>query len=77
MSKNRKVDWFAFWMHFILGALFGALLGFAFWGKSSYASSPSLVPGAVFVGGGSLLLGLIAGCTRDQFWEGFRNIPRR
>jgi UDP-N-acetylmuramyl pentapeptide phosphotransferase/UDP-N-acetylglucosamine-1-phosphate transferase len=65
-----------FWVHFFCGALLGALCGFFVWGRSSYSSSASLMPGSVFVGGGALLLGLTAGIesdTGDHFWHSLRD----
>ena len=70
MTK-RKFDWLGFAVQFVFGAALGAVLGFRWWAKSSYALSTSAIPGVIFIGGGALVFGLIVGFLRDGFWRGF------
>jgi hypothetical protein len=67
----RGVDWLGFAVQFVCGAILGGVLGFYWWAKSSYALSTSTLPGVLFIGGGALLVGLIAACLRDDFWLSF------
>jgi hypothetical protein len=69
MEQPHKRDWFKFWVHFFVGALLGAFLGFRAWGRSSYAFSTSMLPGAAFIGGGALVVGLIAGLLSNTGWD--------
>ncbi len=72
MPEQRRRDWLKFWIHFFCGALLGAIAGFTAWGRSSYGESTSFLPAVVFVGGGAILVGLIAGAaadTGDHFWH--------
>ena len=73
MPEDKKVNWPAFWVQFFFGFLFGGIIGFMLWGRSQFNFSTSWIPGVVFIGGGALLFGLIAGCARDDFWESFRD----
>jgi hypothetical protein len=76
MQKPRERDRLKFWIHFFCGAFFGALSGFFAWARSSYVSTTSLMPGVVFLGGGALFLGLVAGAASengDNFWRSFRD----
>jgi hypothetical protein len=72
VKRSSKIDWFGFAAQFVFGAVLGAVLGFRWWAKSSYSMSPSLVPGILFMGGGAIVFGVIAGSLRDDFWRGFR-----
>jgi hypothetical protein len=67
----RRIDWLGFAVQFVCGTILGAALGFHWWAKSSYVLSTSVLPGILFVGGGGLIVGLIAGCLRDDFWRTF------
>lgn len=70
MSHKHPFDWSGFVVHFVFGAPFGAIVGFAMWGKSSFTESTSMTPGWFFIGGGALVCGLIAGFLGDRFWQG-------
>jgi hypothetical protein len=69
MNKERKRNWYKFWVHFFFGAMLGASFGLRVWSRSSYAASTSALPGVVFVGGGALLAGLVAGALADTGWD--------
>jgi hypothetical protein len=73
MSKDKKINWFGFCVQFFFGFIFGGILGLWFWSRSSYATSTSWIPGFLFIGGGAVLFGFIAGCARDDFWHSFRD----
>lgn len=69
MSSYKRFDWSGFFVHFVLGALVGAVLGFGFWVRSPEAASTSMTPGMFYIGGGALVGGLSAGLMGDRFWE--------
>ena len=69
MTPPPKRDWFKIWVHFFFGAIFGSVLGLKAWGRSTYASSPSMWTGVAFIGGGALLVGLIAGVMAESGWD--------
>ena len=69
MSEKPKVDWFAFWVHFVFGALLGAFVGLYCFIHSSYKDSIAWTPMLIFIGSGALSGGVIAGCRREDFWE--------
>lgn len=73
MNEKPKFDWVGFGVHFFFGAMVGAFVGFYFWGQSSYAESDSMFPGIVFIGGGALAIGLLAGCLQQLFWRDFQD----
>jgi hypothetical protein len=72
VKNTPKIDWLRFFIHFVFGAVIGGVFGFKCWAKSSYALSTSITPGILFVGGGAILFGFIAGCFRDDFWYSFK-----
>ena len=47
----------------------GACVGLYLWARSDWATSPSTTPGALFISGGAVLGGLVAGCRQDAFWS--------
>jgi hypothetical protein len=66
-SGAKKVDWFGFWVRFVCGAVFGALLGFGFVVRSYILTNrTTLVLGVM-----ALILGCAFGAARygDRFWE--------
>lgn len=68
-NPHVKFDWFAFLVQFPFGFLLGAAIGFYAWGRSEWATSASMMPGVLFIGGGGLLLGLGAGFHQEEFWN--------
>jgi len=72
VKDTRKIDWLGFAVQFVFGAVLGAVLGFHWWARSSYALSTSSIPGILFIGGGAVAFGVIAGCLRDDLWRSFR-----
>jgi len=80
MPEEQNRDWLKFAIHLFFGALLGAFVGFVAWGKSSYHSSTSMLPGVIFIGGGALLFGVAAGVAAhsgDHFWHSFGDWFRR
>ncbi|MGV3530887.1 MAG: hypothetical protein ACO1QR_00850 [Chthoniobacteraceae bacterium] len=76
MDEPRERDWLKFRVHFVCGAILGAFIGLKWWAHSDYASSTSWVPGVLFIGGGAILFGLIAGVASDRgdhFWHSWGN----
>ncbi len=76
MDDSRKRDWLKFWVHFVCGAILGAFLGLKGWAHSDYATSTSWIPSVLFIGGGAILLGLVAGVAADNgdhFWHSLGN----
>lgn len=73
MAKDGKIDWFAFWVHFFFGALLGGVVGLGVWSRPWFGLFSSGTAGLICIGGGASLGGLIAGCARDEFWEGLRD----
>ena len=67
---RRKFDWFGFWVHFVFGLIVGGLIGLYIWGRSDWRLSTSFIPGLCFIGGGSLIGGVVAGFCQEEFWEG-------
>ena len=65
-------SWTGFFVHFVFGAVLGGLLGTAVWGWA--LDGQSAMAGLLCIGGGALLLGLIAGFFGDRFWESFRGL---
>jgi hypothetical protein len=68
-GQPHKPDWFKFGVHFVFGALLGSFLGCRAWGRSDYAFSTSILPGFAFIGGGALVVGLIAGFLSHTGWD--------
>jgi hypothetical protein len=72
MPKNADRDWVGFWVHFVFGAILGAVIGLWVWGRPVFRLYDSSLAGFLCIGGGALLGGLLAGFGRDSFWESFR-----
>jgi len=70
MNEPQKFDWIEFWAHFFFGAIPGAVLGGASW--VWLAEDESWIVGLMLVGGGAVLVGLIAGAFTQRFWELFK-----
>jgi hypothetical protein len=68
MPDNHHFDWARFVVHFIFGALLGALAGFTTWflwfGREPY--------GWLVIAAPAVAIGLLAGFFGDRFWESFR-----
>lgn len=73
-DEKHNIDWLGFGVHFFFGALLGCVIGFRCWVKSDWALSPSATPGALIVGGCTLLGGLVAGFCKDVFWTGISEV---
>jgi hypothetical protein len=71
MSYHNRSDWSGFFVHFVCGAIIGAVLGFGIWVKSPEATSVPTSPGFFYIGGSALIIGLIAGFVGDRFWQSF------
>lgn len=68
-NGQDKFDWPGFCIHFFFGALVGVVVGFRCWTRSDWALSTSATPGVLIVSGGALLVGLLAGLAKDDFWS--------
>jgi hypothetical protein len=73
MNNKPPFDWIGFWVQFFFGAIFGTVLGFGTWAKSSWKTSPDMLPGICFIGGGALIFGVVAGLAGDRFWADLGN----
>jgi hypothetical protein len=71
-TSPPKIDWLGFWIQFALGALFGAVLGGVFWSKILIGYAEYKMVGALCIGGGFLLGGLVAGFGKDGFWASLK-----
>jgi hypothetical protein len=69
MGEYPKWNWSKFWIHFFCGALLGAFGGCRAWSRSSSALSTSFTPGIMYIVGGALVLGLIAGAASYTGWD--------
>ncbi len=68
-TNPPKRDWFKTWVHAFFGALLGAVLGFRAWGRSAEAFSTSWLPGVAYIGGGAVLVGVIAAAAAESGWD--------
>ncbi len=71
MDKKREFDAIAFLLHFILGAIPGAGFGFYIWARvydRRTGTFDTPLEGLLFVLGGAIVFGLIAGWLRDRLW---------
>ena len=71
MNNTPKRNWFGFWVHFLFGAVFGAVMGLWVWGRAE-GTNESMLVGILYIGGGALFFGFVAGWFKDKFWEDFR-----
>jgi hypothetical protein len=62
---EQAYDWQRFWIHFVCGALFGAVLGALFW----FRNGDSGLSAWLCIGGVSLAVALLGGVLGDRFWE--------
>lgn len=72
MAKNSQTGWFAFWVHFVFGAVLGGFIGLWIWGRPVFDLYDSTLAGVACIGGGAVICGLLAGLGRESFWESFR-----
>ena len=75
MDAGRKLKWFGVAVQFAFGCGIGGLGGAYAWARSHWAMSTSWWPGLLFIGGGALVGGLLAGVFQQAFWESFRDNP--
>ncbi len=68
-SKPPQRNWFKIGVHAFCGAVVGAMIGLRVWLRSHDAVSPSLWPGVIYIGGGALVVGLIAGLAAESGWD--------
>jgi len=63
-----KRDWFKTVLHFICGAILGGILGLVtcWWWMDSDVSRSTVI---VFLSGGALVFGVLAGLFLDSFWD--------
>jgi len=64
------VDWGKAIVHFICGALLGAIAGFGSWAFWTGGESVALC--LLFVVAGGLILGFLAAAFLEQFWESLK-----
>lgn len=69
MPKNKKIDWAGLWLHALFGAVVGAVMGLWVWLRPRWGLYDSSFAGMVCVGGGALVVGIIAGLVRERFWD--------
>jgi hypothetical protein len=70
--NSGKRDWFKFAVHFVCGAILGAVIGLGVWSRPQLNLGNSSLAGALCIGGGALIVGLAAAIATDEFWESFR-----
>lgn len=70
MQKRTDRNWFGFWVHALVGAAFGAVIGLGIWTKSGFLDSSQA--GLFCIGGGAVVTALVAGFGGEDFWESFR-----
>jgi ABC-type Mn2+/Zn2+ transport system permease subunit len=68
-AEPPKRNWFKTCVHAFCGAVLGAFLGLRAWGRSHDALSTSWLTGVAYIGGGALLVGLIAGLAAESGWD--------
>jgi hypothetical protein len=68
MPDNRHFDWARFLVHFVIGAMFGALAGLYTWSVWFDQASHGWMAMAAM----AVFIGLLAGFLGDHFWESFR-----
>ena len=67
MSDKQEFNWIAFCIHFVLGLIFGAIVGFFVWIKTPYTESGWA--GFCYIGVGGLIFALLAAFIGDDFWH--------
>jgi hypothetical protein len=67
---QRPNDWTGRILHFLFGAIIGAIIGFGGWAR--FASDNA--QGWILIGAGALVLGLLGALWGDRFWYGFGRI---
>ena len=72
MPKTTKRDWAAFWVHFVFGAVLGAVIGLGIWSRPAVGLYDSGRAGLFCIGGGAMIGGLLAGFGGEDFWASFR-----
>jgi hypothetical protein len=69
MSLDRRpFDWVRFLVQFFFGAVFGGIAGF-YLAASAGSLGVAIASASVM----ALIVGLVAGCWGDRFWESFRD----
>jgi len=71
MNVNR-IDWFKVILHFVCGAVVGALVGLGLW-VNDCGDGDSFCGGAFWIGGGAIVVGLLAGVFLDRFWDALKD----
>ena len=69
---QRPVDWTSRLLHFILGAIIGALVGFSGWARFDSANDH----GWILICAGAVVVGLLGAAWGDRFWYGIGKIVR-
>ncbi|MCD4825001.1 MAG: hypothetical protein K8S55_10350 [Phycisphaerae bacterium] len=66
----ESIDWFKVIIHFVCGAVVGALAGVLLW--LYLLDGESMQIGLMLIGGGAVVFGLLAGIFLERFWEGIK-----
>jgi DnaJ-class molecular chaperone len=64
-----KFSWLEFWIRFVLGAFFGAMLGFGGIARRYVFDAPSMSAFAFVIVASAIVVGLAAACAGDEFWH--------
>lgn len=67
---QRPHDWTGRTMHFILGAIIGAIIGFGGWARFDAGNAR----GWILICVGAMVIGLLGAVWGDRFWYGIGRI---
>jgi len=67
---QRPNDWTGRMLHFILGAIIGAIIGFGGWARFDTDNAR----GWILIGVGGIVIGLLGAVWGDRFWYGIGRV---
>ena len=74
-ATDRPYNWFGFWVNFVCGVPFGALIFWRYIGDTFNARGEFDAPMICLMIGFSLIVGVISGGFRDAFWAKLVYLP--
>lgn len=70
--KKQNIDWWAFWIHFTFGAIFGLLVGIWIWVNPRIGLGDSTLVRWICIIGGPIIGGLGLGIAKVKYnWDNF------